>query len=82
VSPITCKSVESNPISTHGEGNSETQRNEIDSVQILHSNPQTGSEECDGASSGGPSKRMTRSERSETKRYHTAGAIEDIKVKM
>jgi len=60
-----------------------------DMVQILHSNPE---EESDlgssvsvdqpavAASSYGMARRLARNDRPDTKRYYTAGVIEDIKV--
>jgi hypothetical protein len=49
---------------------------EADEIRILHRNPEV----VGLNANGGPSRRLARSERAETKRYHTAGAIEDIKA--
>jgi hypothetical protein len=61
-----------------------------DPVHILHSNPEEDSDlgssvsidqSVGTASSSGIARRLARNDRSDTKRYYTAGVIEDIKVR-
>jgi len=62
----------------------------VNAVHILHSNPETEHSDLGSSASidqtGIPSsaiaRRLARNDRMDTKRYYTAGAIEDIKVKL
>ncbi len=89
-SPVTQPPPPPTPCSSNSVHSPEARRKEFfhdlspspgdDEVQIVHSNPDRELEL--GNPNSGIAKRLARNERADTKRYYTAGAIEDIKVSL